>query len=130
MLARLRQHAGAPTGAALRRHTHILFLLPKTKQLPDDWPEREVLALGSQLADALASEPRKNETLRNAGETSEKDRGTALQALASETGEPEKVCYRAMERADRRGLLDYGVSLRTAWLADKGRAVLIKSDLI
>ncbi len=38
------------------------------------------------------------------------------------TGAPFKVCYRAMERADQRGLLDYGVSLRTAWLTEKGKA--------
>lgn len=44
--------------------------------------------------------------------------------LAAETGECEKVCFRAMERADRRGLLDYGVSLRTAWLTDKGKALV------
>jgi len=45
--------------------------------------------------------------------------------LEAETGQPEKVCYRAMERADRRGLLEYGVSLRTAWLTDKGKALLL-----
>ena len=44
MLAKLQQHAGAPTGAALRSHSHILFLLPKAKQLSADWPEREALA--------------------------------------------------------------------------------------
>lgn len=44
--------------------------------------------------------------------------------LAQWTGQPEKVCYRAMERAERRGLLEYGVSLRTAWLTDAGRALL------
>ncbi len=44
MLARLQQHAGAPTGAALRKHSHILFLLPDAKQLSDEWPEREALA--------------------------------------------------------------------------------------
>lgn len=40
------------------------------------------------------------------------------------TGEPMKVCWRAMERADRRGLVEYGVSLRTGWLTDAGRAAL------
>ena len=44
MLARLQQHADAPTGAALRRYSHILFLLPKAKQVSGDWPEREALA--------------------------------------------------------------------------------------
>ena len=37
MLARLQQHAGAPAAAARRRHSHILFLLPKAKQLSNDW---------------------------------------------------------------------------------------------
>lgn len=46
------------------------------------------------------------------------------EALAIETGQPEKVCYRAMERANQRGLLDYGVSLRTAWLTEKGEALI------
>ena len=44
--------------------------------------------------------------------------------LAKETGECEKVCYRAMERAAKRDLLDCGVSLRTGWLTDKGKALL------
>lgn len=46
------------------------------------------------------------------------------EALAAQTGQPERVCYRALERAERRGLIEYGVSLRTGWLTDKGRAVL------
>ena len=50
------------------------------------------------------------------------------EALAAETGQPEKVCFRAMERADRRGLLDYGVSLRTAWLTEAGKALLNQSE--
>lgn len=40
------------------------------------------------------------------------------------TGQPEKVCYRAMERASDRGYIEYGVSLRTGWLTDKGRALI------
>lgn len=46
------------------------------------------------------------------------------EALAQATGECEKVCYRAMERADKHGLLEYGVSLRTAWLTAAGRELL------
>lgn len=46
------------------------------------------------------------------------------QALAIETGQPEKVCYRAMERADKRGLIEVGTSLRTGWLSAKGKALL------
>lgn len=44
----------------------------------------------------------------------------AYQILAMQTGEPPKVCIRAMERAHVRGLLEYGVSLRTAWFTKKG----------
>jgi hypothetical protein len=40
------------------------------------------------------------------------------------TGEPEKVCYRAMERAEERCYIEYGVSLRTGWLTDKGKELL------
>lgn len=43
--------------------------------------------------------------------------------LAQWTGEPEKVCYAAMERAFEHDLIEYGVSLRTAWLTDKGKAL-------
>jgi hypothetical protein len=37
------------------------------------------------------------------------------------TGQPPKVCYRAIERAARRGFVDYGVSLRTGWATTKGK---------
>ena len=40
------------------------------------------------------------------------------------TGQPFKVCYRAMERAERHGLIEYGVSLRTGWLTEKGKELL------
>lgn len=49
-------------------------------------------------------------------------------ALAAQTGEPEKVCFRAMERAEARGLIECGVSLRTAWLTDAGEALLAQVD--
>lgn len=48
--------------------------------------------------------------------------------LMERTGQPMKVCYRAMERADDRGLLEYGVSLRTAWITEKGRALLASAE--
>lgn len=48
----------------------------------------------------------------------------ADERLMAATGQPEKVCYRAMERADKRGLIEYGVSLRSGWLTDKGKALL------
>ncbi len=38
------------------------------------------------------------------------------------TGQPYKVCLRAAERACKRGLLEYGVSLRTGWLSGDGLA--------
>lgn len=44
--------------------------------------------------------------------------------LMAETGECFKVCYAACERADRRDLIDYGVSLRTGWLTEDGEALL------
>ena len=43
--------------------------------------------------------------------------------LAEITAQPMKVCWRAMERAERRGLLEVGVSLRTAWATEKGKAL-------
>lgn len=40
--------------------------------------------------------------------------------LHERTGEHVKVCLRAMERAERRGLIEYGVSLRSGWMTDAG----------
>lgn len=40
------------------------------------------------------------------------------------TGAPFKVCYSALERASKRALIDYGVSLRTGWLTPRGKKVL------
>jgi RIO-like serine/threonine protein kinase len=40
------------------------------------------------------------------------------------TGHPFKVCYRAMERADRHGLIEWGVSLRAGWLTQSGLDLL------
>src|SRR5476651_143136 len=44
MLAKLTQHAIAPSAAALRKHTHFLFVLPVTKELSRAWPAGDVLA--------------------------------------------------------------------------------------
>ncbi len=44
--------------------------------------------------------------------------------LQEETGECEKVCFKAMERAHDRGLIEYGCSLRSGWLTDKGKSHL------
>ena len=46
------------------------------------------------------------------------------EALAAATGAPEKVTYAACERAHDRDLIDYGVSLRTGWLTEKGKTLL------
>lgn len=48
--------------------------------------------------------------------------------LAERTGQPRKVCERALERANARGLIDYGVSLRTAWPTLAGLALLASHD--
>lgn len=40
------------------------------------------------------------------------------------TGEPVKVCYRAMERANDRGYIEYGTSLRSGWLTEKGQQMI------
>jgi leucyl aminopeptidase len=44
MLAKLTQHAAAPNVAALRKHAHVLFVLPPAKQLSREWPAGDVLA--------------------------------------------------------------------------------------
>jgi hypothetical protein len=44
------------------------------------------------------------------------------------TGLSFKECYGAMERAERRGLIDCGVSLRSGWLTDKGKELLKQAE--
>lgn len=44
--------------------------------------------------------------------------------LVTMSGEPFKVVTRAMERAHRHGLIEYGVSLRSGWLTELGKALL------
>ena len=39
------------------------------------------------------------------------------------TRECEKVCIKAMERAEERGYIDCGVSLRTGWITEKGQSL-------
>lgn len=48
--------------------------------------------------------------------------------LQRTTGQPEKVCYRAIERAYSRDLIEFGVSLRTGWLTEKGNQLLKASQ--
>ena len=45
MHATLHQHAGAPGATALRKHTHVLFVLPSVAQVDRAWPAADVLAL-------------------------------------------------------------------------------------
>lgn len=51
-------------------------------------------------------------------------RDDLIQRLMRRTEECEKVCYAAAERASRRGLIDYGVSIRWAWPTQKGEELL------
>lgn len=44
--------------------------------------------------------------------------------IQKETSAPEKVIYAAMQREDDRGYLEWGASLRTAWLSAAGVAQL------
>lgn len=44
--------------------------------------------------------------------------------LMERTGACEKVCYRAMERASDRGLIEWGVSLRSGWITEKGYTLM------
>jgi len=46
------------------------------------------------------------------------------QLLMERTGESEKVCFSAMERAEDHDLIEYGVSLRSGWLTEKGKELL------
>jgi hypothetical protein len=44
--------------------------------------------------------------------------------LAERTGQPLKVCWRALERACDRDLVTFGTSLRTGWLTAAGKTLL------
>lgn len=48
----------------------------------------------------------------------------AYEILAEQTGSHENVAYAACERAFEHGLIEYGTSLRSGWLTDKGKALL------
>lgn len=50
--------------------------------------------------------------------------------LAERTGEPEKVCYRACERAANKGYIEYGVSLRAGWITDAGKSLMVRSGVV
>lgn len=63
-------------------------------------------------------------TLRDLPENKDKHVPYVDELLSEKTNQPLKVCYRAMERAERRGYLEYGMWLRGAWLTEKGEAFL------
>ena len=44
--------------------------------------------------------------------------------LSEETGECLKVCFNCLKRAADRGLIEYGVSVRTGWITEKGQALI------
>ena len=44
--------------------------------------------------------------------------------LAQRTGQAEKVCLRCLERAEDRGLIESGVTTRSGWLTEKGKALI------
>lgn len=46
------------------------------------------------------------------------------ETLAEKFNCDEKLAFSACERAERNGLIDYGVSLRTGWLTEKGKSLL------
>lgn len=52
----------------------------------------------------------------------------AAQVLMDDTGAPEKLAYAALFRATDRGLLNYGVSVRMAWLEDKALEMLTPDE--
>lgn len=49
---------------------------------------------------------------------------STIDLLQASTRQPGKVCLRALERACRRGLIDYGTSINVAFLTPEGEAML------
>lgn len=47
------------------------------------------------------------------------------EVLARKFNCDEKLAYSACKRAEENGLIEYGVSLRTGWLTEKGKQVLV-----
>ena len=50
--------------------------------------------------------------------------GSKLEKLVKVSGQHPKVCLRAVEREDDRGLVEYGTSIRNGWLTTSGEAKL------
>ena len=59
----------------------------------------------------------------------EKNGITPWQALMDKFSAPEKVVYAAMDRDCDKGLLDYGTTLRTAWVTEEGYELLEEKKL-
>lgn len=55
---------------------------------------------------------------------------TALGHLLGLTGAPRKVALRAMERADRRGLIDWGTTISCAWPTGRGLHLLREAEAL
>ena len=51
------------------------------------------------------------------------------EALAQKFGVPEKLAFSACQRAYDHGLIEYGTSLRTGWLTDEGKALLLTDTI-
>ncbi len=64
------------------------------------------------------------EAVRDYNATKHRD-AWPYELLAQRTGECEKVCYSAMERACNHNYIEYGVSLRSGWLTEEGKRLII-----
>ena len=64
------------------------------------------------------------EAARQRGEDWKNPYEFPYEILNRQTGQCVKVCYGAMERAEGRGYIEYGVSLRTGWLTEEGKKLL------
>lgn len=93
--------------------------LPQMQRLKAEQEAEATLTLGDILAQAFAR-----------AKAGDDDPGPefADAVLQRDTGAPWKVVYSAMERASDRGLIDYGVTLRSGWLTDKGKALLAPKE--
>ncbi len=89
--------------------------LPQMQRLEAEQAAEASLTLGDILAEAFA---------RAKSDADEAEPEFADAVLQRQTGAPWKVIDAAMERASDRGLVDYGVTLRSGWLTDKGKALI------
>lgn len=56
------------------------------------------------------------------------DNKNGLEILREKFKCPEKIAFAAIERDLGKGLLNYGVSIRTAWVTDKGKEVIKEKE--